>query len=252
MSSSRSGAGDPARTLELLWGLASGGSRGPKPGLSPERVVATAIEMADAEGLAAVSMRGLAGALGVAPMSLYTYVPTKAELLDLMLDAVYLAMPREPWGRKGWRSRATAVAEANRALFDQHPWAAEISTSRPPLGPGQLAKYEHELRALEATGLDDVQLDGALTFLLDFVRAWARSAHEVEAGRRASGMTDEAWWEATAPVLERAVDPEAYPTATRVGTAAGEAHGSAYAPDAVWRFGLDRVLDGLAALVAGT
>ena len=97
-------------------------------------------------------MRRLAAELGVAPMTLYTYVPAKAELLDLMLDAVYLAMPRPSWGRKGWRARARAVAEANRALFERHPWAAELSTSRPPLGPGQLAKYEYELRALEAIG----------------------------------------------------------------------------------------------------
>jgi AcrR family transcriptional regulator len=205
--------------------------------------------MADADGLTAVSMRRLAGELGVAPMTLYTYVPTKAELLDLMLDAVYLAMPRPPWGRKGWRSRAAAVADANRTLFEEHPWAARISTSRPPLGPGQMAKYEHELQALEVMGLDDLRLDSALTFLLEFVRAWARSAHDVQAERRESGMSDEAWWAAAAPVLEQAVDPAAYPTATRIGVAAGEALGAAYAPDHAWRFGLERVLAGLAALV---
>jgi len=250
VASFRTGAGDPARTLELLWGLAPAAKRGPKPGLSLERVVATAIATADADGLGAVSMRRLAGSLGVSAMTTYTYVPTKAELLDLMLDAVYLSMPRPSWGRKGWRSRARAVAEANRALFELHPWAAEISTSRPPLGPGQMAKYEHELRALEATGLEDVELDSALTFLLDFVRSWARSANETHGGRRAGDMTDDEWWAATAPVLERAIDPSAYPTAARVGTAAGAAHGAAYAPDHVWRFGLERVLDGLAALIA--
>jgi AcrR family transcriptional regulator len=238
---------DPARLLELLWGTEdTGPRRGPRPALSKDRVVGTAIDIADREGLGALTMRRLAKALGVGPMALYTYVPGKAELLDLMLDTAYAQMPRQPHAG-GWRERLAAVARDNRGLFDAHPWAASLSSSRPPLGPGLMAKYEHELQALADTGLDDVETDAALTFLLDFVRSSAVAAHHARAA--SEEMTDEQWWEANAPLLARVLDADAYPTAARVGAAAGAAQGGAYSPDHAWEFGLERVLDGLGALI---
>jgi AcrR family transcriptional regulator len=246
----RTGAGDPERTLRLLWRETPAPSRGPRPGLTVDGVVAAAIELADAEGLAAVTMRRLARSLGVAPMSLYTYVPGKAELLDLMLDSVYARMSRPDLAGLGWRERVTAVATENRDLFRRHPWAATVSTSRPPLGPGQLAKYEHELTAFAGLGLGDVDLDAALTFVLGFVQAAARAEAEFAAAGRDTGLTEAQWWESAGPSLARLVDPAAYPTATRVGTAAGLAHGGAYHPDHAYDFGLGRVLAGLAALVS--
>jgi AcrR family transcriptional regulator len=249
MASEASGRGDPARVLALLWGTGEPGPRrGRRPALSLEEVVASAIALADREGLEAVTMRRLAGAVGVGAMALYTYVPGKAELLDLMLDRVYAEMPRDPWPAD-WRERIAAVARENRALYDAHPWAATVATGRPPLGPGLMGKYERELTAFEGLGLDDVEIDAALTFLLDFVRAAALAADVARATLRATGMTDEQWWAANAPLLERALDPAAYPTAARVGSAAGAAHGGAYSPDHAWEFGLERVLDGLAALI---
>ncbi|GAB3858372.1 hypothetical protein GCM10029963_57970 [Micromonospora andamanensis] len=144
-------------------------------------------------------MRALAQAVGVAPMTLYTYVPGKAELLDLMLDAIYAGMPRPDRSGASWRTRVAAVAADNRNLFATHPWAAEVATGRPPLGPGQLAKYEYELRAFDDTGLDDVTRDAALTYVLDFVRAAARSATEARSAQQESAWTDEQWWTANAP-----------------------------------------------------
>jgi AcrR family transcriptional regulator len=251
MASERSGAGDPVRTLELLWRLPGGRGprRGPRPALSIDAVVASATELADAEGLDAVTMRRVAAALGVAPMTLYTYVPGKAELLDLMLDAAYAQLTRADTAGQPWRRRLTAVAAENRAMFEAHPWAAEISTVRPPLGPGQLAKYEHELAALNGLGLDDVTMDAALTYLLGFVQAWARASADATSLRPAGATDDEQWWAATAPVLERMFDPARYPLAARVGSAAGAAHGAAYGPEHAYEFGLARVLDGLGALI---
>ena len=103
--------------------------------------------------------------------------------------------------------------------------------------------------ALADAGLPDVETDAALTFVLDFVRAWARNAHDARATRRDSGITDEQWWRANAPLLARVVDESAYPTAARVGTATGAAHGRAYSAEHAWEFGLERVLDGLGALI---
>lgn len=249
MPGDHSSAGDPDRTLALLWRVPGASRRGPRPRSSVDAVVDTAIGLADAEGLAAVGMRRVAELVGLAPMALYTYVPGKAELLDLMLDTVYARMPRRDTAAASWRERVTAVAEENRDLYAHHPWAAGISTARPPLGPGQMAKYEHELRALDGLGLDDVDRDAALTLLLTFVRAHARDAADALAGRRASGLSDEQWWARNGPLLARVLDPAAYPTATRVGTAAGRAHGGAVNADHAWAFGLATVLDGLAARV---
>lgn len=252
MPRARTNAGDPARTLELLWRTAAPGPRhGPAPGLTIDGVVAAAIAVADAEGLDAVTMRRVATELRVAPMTLYTYVPGKAELLDLMLDDVYRRMPRPGRGARDWRTRLTAVADRNRALFTAHPWAVNVSTVRPPLGPGAMAKYEYELSALDGLGLDDVTMDDALTCLLAFVQASARTAADVRAARQDSALTDEQWWAANEPLLRRVFDPEAYPVAARVGAAAGAAHGTAYDPEHAYQFGLRRVLDGLAALIEG-
>ncbi|GES32789.1 TetR family transcriptional regulator [Streptomyces angustmyceticus] len=246
----RSSAGDPARSLELLWRVpADAPRRGPQQRLDIDTVLAVATGLADADGLEAVTMRRVAQQLKVAPMTLYTYVPGKAELLDLMLDSAYARMPRADTSGRPWRARLTAVADENKALFEAHPWAAAVSTSRPPLGPGMMAKYEHELTALDGLGLDDVEMDAALTYLLTFVQAHARSAAEAHAARQDSAMDEEQWWAANAPLLEKVLDPRAYPTAARVGTAAGTAHGAAYSPEHAWEFGLGRVLDGLAALV---
>jgi AcrR family transcriptional regulator len=212
-------------------------------------VLASAIALADVEGLEALTMRRVANALGVAPMTLYTYLPGKAELLDLMLDAAYADMPLADTSHRPWRQRLAAVAEENHALYARHPWAADISTARPPLGPGLIAKYEHELAAFDGLDLQDVTVDATLTHLLGFVLSCARVANEVATMRPAGAAGDERWWAANAPLLARVLDPASYPRAVRVGTAAGRAHGAAYRPAHAYEFGLARVLDGIGALI---
>ncbi|MFI5935135.1 TetR/AcrR family transcriptional regulator [Actinoplanes sp. NPDC051494] len=243
-------AGDPARTLALLWRDESAIPRkGPRRALTLDQVVDAAIAVADRAGVEALTIRRVAQTLDTSPMTIYTYVPGKAELLDLMVDAIYTRMPRTVTDGAPWRERLTAVAADNRALFREHPWATAVSTQRPGLGPGATAKYQHELSALDGLGLTDVGMDDCLTHLLLFVHAAARAAVDAEAVRKATALTDQQWWEAAGPVLARVLDPAAYPLATRVGGAAGEAHGSAHDPDHMYGFGLARVLDGLAALI---
>ena len=248
--SARTGAGDPARTLQLLWRDPDAIPRhGPRQVLTIDQVVTASTGLAGAEGLDAVTMRRVAANLGVAPMTLYTYVPGKAELLDLMLDAAYQRMPRTATAGLPWRQRVTAIATENRALFEAHPWAAAITTARPPLGPGLMAKYDHELSAFDGLGLDDIQMDAALTNLLTFVQAWARASADTQANRRDTTMDDEQWWAASEPLLQKVIDPRAYPLAVRIGTAAGTAHRAAYDPQHAYDFGLHTILEGLAALI---
>jgi AcrR family transcriptional regulator len=248
--SDRTNAGDPDRTLALLWRDPSVlPRRGPRQGLTLDQVLDAATAIADEQGLAALSMRRVADVLGVAVMTLYTYVPAKAELLDLMLDAVYLAMDRTDTTGRPWRERVSRLAEENRALYQAHPWATAVSTHRPSLGPGQMAKYDHELHALDDLGLDDLQRDDALSHVLTFVRAHAQASEDARRARDESKIDDQQWWEINEPLLRRVFDPTTYPLAVRVGTAVGTHHGSAWDPDHAWTFGLARTLDGLSTLL---
>ncbi|MEW1841515.1 TetR/AcrR family transcriptional regulator [Nonomuraea angiospora] len=243
------GKGDPARSLALLWRTSERASRKGKPELSVDRIVRAAIEVADAEGLAALSMRRVAERLGVGTMSLYTYVPGKPELFDVMLDTVYgeTARPEDVPG--GWRGRLEQIARENWALYLRHPWLLQVAASRPVLGPNVTAKYDYELRAVDGIGLTDLEMDSVITLVSGFVHGTARGAVEAAQAESLTGMTDEQWWAAHAPFLSRITDAARYPTAARVGQAAGEALNAAYSPEHAFEFGLERVLDGVEALI---
>lgn len=251
MATEFTGTGDPARSMALLWRarVPAGPRRGPKAGLDVDRIVAAAVALADAEGLAALSMRRVAAELGVGVMTLYTHVPGKGELVDLMLDAVLGGLyPAELTG--GWRERLTAVARANWDLFVRHPWALHVATGRPPLGPNLMAKYERELRAVDGLGLTEVQMDLLVTLVNGFVRGTVGGVHEKAEAERATGVTDGQWWAATEPYLSAVFDAERFPTAARVGPVAGAELQAAYDPARSFDFGLRVLLDGVARLVS--
>lgn len=250
------GTGDPARSMALLWREHEPAprGRGAAAGLSVDRVIRAAIAVADAEGIGALSIRRVAADLGVGAMSLYTYVPGKGELLDLMVDAVLGELPGllgPGAGSDGWRERVEAVARANWALYERHSWLLHVGASvRPPLGPHVMAKYELELRAIDGTGLDEVEMDAVVTLVNGFVTGATRGVIEQVQTREATGTTEEEWWRATEPFVARVFDPVAYPTVARVGPIAGEAQQAAYDPRRAFEFGLARLLDGVAVLVA--
>ncbi|MBV2364507.1 TetR/AcrR family transcriptional regulator [Streptomonospora nanhaiensis] len=234
--------------IDLLWrdhpSAPRGGARGPRARVSTSRVVDAAVALADAEGLAAVTARRLAGDLGLSTMSLYTHVGSRDDLPVLMADAVHAAAPRPPHTEADWRARVRRVAEANLALHTDHPWLLEVADQRTALGPGTIAKYDHELHALDPMGLSDVERDAALTFVLDFARAAARARRpDPHAARMAES------WPETGRRLAAYLGAD-HPLAQRVGAAAGAANNAAYNPEAAWRFGLDRVVAALEPLAA--
>jgi AcrR family transcriptional regulator len=241
------GSGDPQKSLELLWRAHETPTRGPKPRLDLDQIVSVAIELADADGLNTLSMRKVAERLGVGTMSLYTYVPGKAELLDLMFDAA-VAGANEPIDGT-WRERLKQIAHEAWWRYHQHPWLLEITLVRPILGPNVIARYEHELRAVDGIGLSDVEMDAVVSLIAGHVEGAARRALESARAERLTGLTDEQWWAERAPLLDRLLDPGRFPVAVRVGTAAGEEHNAAYAPEHTFEFGLERILDGIQALV---
>src|SRR5438105_13318066 len=114
--------GDLTASVELLWGPGKRPSRGPKPGLSLERIVLAAIAIADAEGLSAVSMQRVAAECGFTTMSLYRYVPSKNELLDLMIDTAVGQPPKLHEIPGGWRPKLAEWAWQTWSGFHQHPW----------------------------------------------------------------------------------------------------------------------------------
>jgi AcrR family transcriptional regulator len=250
VSTEYSSAGDPRRSMELLWGgpAAPAGRRGPRPKFTVPEIVAAAVALADAEGLAAVSMRRVAERLGITAMSLYTYVPSKAELLDVMVDAVCGEAVGERFAGTGWRARLAEVARHNWVLHRRHPWLLQVATSRPVLGPNTIAKYDFELRAFEGTGVADVDTDLLLSLVLHYVSGAVRAAVLAEQAEQRTGRSEAQWWAEYAPLLDEVLDPARYPTAARIGQAAGEEYGAGDAERA-FEFGLERVLDGIALFV---
>jgi AcrR family transcriptional regulator len=239
--------------MQLLWG---GGDeagrparRGPRPKLTIDEIARAAVAVADRDGLAALSMRRLADDLGVTAMSLYTYVPGKAELLDVMLDTVLAETARPQETEGGWRERLRRIARENWTLYHRHPWMLQVATTRPVLGPNLVAKYDYELRAIDGLGLTDIEMDMTIAMLGDFVHGAARAAITMAQAEQHTGRTESEWWAAYEPLLAKVFDASKYPTATRVGAAAGAEFQAAAAPGRTFEFGLERLLDGLAALI---
>jgi AcrR family transcriptional regulator len=242
---------DPARTLGLLWRTQS---RAGRSGLSIDAVVEAATQVADAEGLAGVSMRRVAEQLKVGTMSIYTHVPGKDDLVQLMVDSALgelyedVDVPAQAPG--GWRGALMLIARSNWDLYERHPWLVDVSSARPVLGPRTTEKYEAELRPLDGLGLSDVEMDSVLTLVLTHVQATATALVGVARTRDESGLTDAEWWSATAPLLEKVVDGRRFPVASRVGTSAGETFDAASDPAHAMAFGLECILDGVATLIA--
>jgi AcrR family transcriptional regulator len=245
-----SGSGDPARSLPLLWRDQKPPSRGPRPGLSVGQVVAAAVELADAEGLGALSMRRVADRLGVGTMSLYTYVPGKAELLDLMLDMVLAEEARQDGADEGWRAGLEQRAREDWALFHRHPWILQITPGRALLGPNETDLLEASLRVVDGIGLSGTEMVLVVNLVADYTRGAAQTAVGAAQAERRTGISDEEWWKAREPLFDRYFDPDRFPTLTRVsaeGAFAPPGDGEytvAWARES-FEFGLRRLLDGI-------
>ncbi|MER7133315.1 TetR/AcrR family transcriptional regulator [Streptosporangium saharense] len=190
------GQGDARRSMALLWRTtAPAESRpGPKPGLSVDLIVDAAIALADAEGMTALSMRAVGERLGRSGMSLYTYVPSKGELVDLMYDRVLGELPTGYGHEAGWRAALTAWARDTWEFYLRHPWVLQVSQARPVLGPNEYLSLETLVRVLRETGLDAAAVRGVVGTLFHFLRGSARTVAEVRQAPAATGVSDEEWW----------------------------------------------------------
>lgn len=242
---------DLDRTLSLLWRRTLGipqGSRGPKQRYSVDDVIRAGIAVADAEGLPAFSIRKVADRLGLKPMSIYTYVPGRSELIGLMVDEV-VSEPDLPPHQGSLRDRLTVVARQMWDEFHRHPWLLQVDQTRPWIGPNGSNRWEWQLAAIEGAGFTDLEMDQTITLVCDFTAASARASVDAERTAEQSGISDADWWAVNAPVLDRVMPPGAYPISGRVGTAAGEEYNAVRDPERSFRFGLERILDGLEQLL---
>ncbi|WP_049567426.1 TetR/AcrR family transcriptional regulator [Nonomuraea sp. SBT364] len=229
-----------------MWGREPVSRRGPKPRLDVATILAAAMEIADAEGLAAVSMGSVASRVGVATMALYRYVGSKDELLTLMADAAAPDPPER--GGLAWRDYLAAWTRANRDLLLRRPWLLLADRLTPPLGPRRLLWLDRALDALSGTGLDEGQKLRAATALTGYALSDATLVHGMRAGagRAGAGIAGAAEYGA---VLGELLDPHAYPALSETVGAGVFAGAEGWTDDDDFRFGLDLLLDGIEALI---
>lgn len=237
------------RTLRLLWRKELGaeeGRRGPRKKLDVDQVLAAAIEIADTDGLAALSMRKVADQVGISVMSLYTYVPGKSELIGLMVDEA-IGRTALPEHRGSLRERLRAISRMLWDEYHRYPWLLDAHSHRPWIGPNVSARYEWELEAVDGQGLDDIVMDHTITLIESHTAASAANSINAQRLVEASGITDLEWWEVNAPILDQVMPGDRFPISGRVGSAVGNAYQSITSHEAVYEFGLDVILDGVEA-----
>ncbi|WP_158889373.1 TetR/AcrR family transcriptional regulator [Amycolatopsis anabasis] len=199
------GQGDARRSMELLWrAWGSDSARtapGPKPRLSVDAIVDAGIAVADADGMAGLSMRAVGERLGRTAMALYTYVPSKSELVDLMYDRALAELPTEYDLEPGWRAAVTSWAADYWAFCLRHPWVLQVSQARPVLGPNEFGVLETLIRILRGTGLATHELRPVVATVVQVVRGAAQTIAESRQAPTATGVSDEEWWFARAAVL---------------------------------------------------
>lgn len=244
MVAESSGGQVPPRSLALLWEPERTGGRRGQSSLDVRQIVQAALEIADARGLSALSMRRIADQLGVGTMSLYTYVPGKAELIDVMVDTVYGELGYPEQQAADWRSQLVRIAEDNWALYHRHPWLLQVASHRSVPGPNALAKYDYELSVVSGLGLSEAEMDSVLALVLGHVEVTARHSVAMRAAEPDGDRTGKPAALSGLPVQRR------YPTASRVAAAAGWMFDSALSPEQAFSFGLERILDGIAVLIS--
>ncbi|THV41532.1 TetR/AcrR family transcriptional regulator [Glycomyces buryatensis] len=244
MASPQTGAGDPKRSLELLWReFEPQPSRpGPKPKLTLDQIVEAAVALADRDGIEAINMRGVAADLGVGTMTLYRYVPGKGELLDLMVDLLSRMGEEPDLSGLDWRARIELLAESTWEVFTEHPWLLEVNQRRPVLGPDSLAGYNFALSAFEGHDVSTREANLVVTAVMNMVTGTARQYLIRDSTGEGPAVPEAEWWQAQEPYLIKAIQSGRYERIARI------TDDQAWDIDAheAMRYALDLFLDGLA------
>jgi DNA-binding transcriptional regulator YhcF (GntR family) len=217
-----------------------------RPELTRERVVRAAIAIADTEGLDALSMRGIAARLGVAPMSPYRHVAGRDELVLLMADTAFgeRGYPARP--PDGWRARLELGARTLWSLYRRHPWLAQLSPITRPLPLPNLAVHaEWALAALDGFGLGAAALCDLHVMFFSYVHGIAIHLERERQALGATGLSEDEWMDSQASAMGEIVGSGRYPTFARMLTTLDE-EGYDLDLDDLFELGLRSMLDGLA------
>jgi AcrR family transcriptional regulator len=220
------------RVLALLWDENTPPRR--SAGLSRDRIIAAAMDLADADGLGALSMAKLAERLGCGTMSLYRHVSNKDELLVFMLSAA-ASPPPAAADSTNWRGALTDWANGLWEVYHRHPWVLQASSARPPADPGQVAWLDAGLASLGSTALSERDKLSTVLAVLHFARGAAALAIETGA------VPDRDYPE----LLKRLIDETRFP-ALFAALRAGAFDDASSEPLAVFHTGLSQLLDGVA------
>jgi AcrR family transcriptional regulator len=229
--------------LDSIWLRPPRNRRGPDPAYSREQITAAAIKIADADGLQAISMRRVAREVDAGAMSLYRYVSSKDDLIELMIDAVQgeTPVPAKPSG--DWRADLTDIAVAQRVAVHRHPWLVSL-TGRPSFGPNTVRAVEYALSCVDGLGFSIDEMLAIVLSVTSFVRGFTHSElAEAEAQRR-TGLTEEQWRQTQAPYVKHIVDSGEFPLFAKVIIDAELPHMDI---ERQFSTGLDHLLDGISA-----
>ncbi|MFI7455565.1 TetR/AcrR family transcriptional regulator [Nonomuraea sp. NPDC049714] len=226
-----------------IWMRPERPARGPKPAYSRAQIAEAAIRIADAEGLEAATMRRIAAEIGAGAMSLYRYVPSRDDLVELIADRLQGEIDVDGMPSGDWRADLTRYAEGLRAMWLRHPWIATVQRSLPSFGPNQLRLIEGVMGALDAHVSIDENF-GLMAMLNGYVEGAVReevsSAEEV----RRSGLSESEWMARSSARVHQLLESGEYPIFSKIVTQASRPHLSR---DEQFRHGLERVLDCIAA-----
>jgi AcrR family transcriptional regulator len=229
-----------------------GGRSGGQPsGLDRERITSVSVRLLDAEGLEKFSMRRLAGELNVTAMSLYWYVDTKDDLLELALDAAFgeLRLPDPEAEGEDWREQLRGLAAEYRALLVRHPWLSPLAGRYLNIGPNSLAFSRVVQRVVRRAGLPAHGVMGAISAVFQFVYGYGTIEGHFFARIADTGLSADEYYEqamamvAEAPETAEVINESKDIMAARGGDTVAEMM------DRDFTFALDLLIAGIEAMV---
>jgi AcrR family transcriptional regulator len=240
-------AGLPS-SIAAAWGLRDRPGKGPKRALSLPGIVQAGLSVAAAESLAAVSMSRVAAELGVGTMSLYRYVESKRELLELMVDTALGPAPAaEP--DASWRQGLSHWAWSQLAAYRDSLWAVQVPLTGPPAYPNALGWLERALYYMRETRLDESQKMSVILLLSNYVRTQATMEAQLDAAIRDAGISGAEAMAGYGQLLRLLLDEHRFPQLMAVATAGVLDKADPWEDE--FTFGLERLLDGVDVLVRG-
>jgi len=234
--------------VELLWNPPPPATRGPKQRLTLDRVVEEAMTLAAEEGVERLSMRSLGQRLGVSAMSLYTYVPGREELFELMIDRAWEARDGADPSRP-WRDQVEHHARQAWAMYERYPWMIQANVWRMPLGPHVLDSQEDLYRAVSLSGLPSYEVVRVASLVESFVFGAARAQITDRIQAAQTGVSTDAYWDSRSSFWATYYTPDRFPTMTALWESGAFDQGTGGDP---LDFGLQRLLDGVELLVGRT